>query len=307
MNDVYHAGEVAVQTLAGEQIIAERNSAGIKNMVFKGAMSFLQTQSLLIASTAGNDGKVWCSFLTGEPGFINVTSETELSIVSRPASSDPVFRQLQFSPEIGLLAIDFNRRIRMRINGRGTYDGDRQLTVTTEQVYGNCPKYIQQRSLQPSGGYSRTERTAHHSRVLSSRQQQWIRKADTFFIGSVSAEGKMDASHRGGLPGFVTVADDRTLLFPDYFGNSMFNTLGNIYSNPNTGLLFIDFDGGHTLQLSGCSVIIWDPMQIAQFPGAERLVRFEIDHVLQIENETPIRWEFHEFSPANPALNENYN
>ncbi|WP_099477637.1 pyridoxamine 5'-phosphate oxidase family protein [Paenibacillus ihbetae] len=269
----------------------------------KGATNFLRTQSLIICSTIDNDGKAWCSFLTGEPGFINVISEKELSVTSQPPTSDPIFRHLQDKPDIGLLAIDFFRRIRMRINGKGRLDGER-LYVNTEQVYGNCPKYIQKRSLQPSGGYYRKERISTQGHHLSSKQQEWIRKADTFFIGSGNEEGKMDASHRGGLPGFVAVEDNRTLLFPDYFGNSMYNTLGNIYSNPATGLLFIDFDGGHSLQLSGRSEIIWDKMQISRFPGAERLVRYYIEDVVYIQNATPIMWEFLEYSPTSPSFSQ---
>lgn len=301
MSKVYHAGELAVQALAGEQIVAERNGASIKSVVVKGAVSFLRTQSLIVCSTMTNDGKVWCSFLTGEPGFINVVSEKELTVTSQPARSDPVFRELQDCPGIGLLAIDFFRRIRMRINGEGVWDGER-LGVTVEQAYGNCPKYIQKRSLQPGIGTYRRERLSHRGHRLNVEQQDWIRKADTFFIGSASSGRKMDASHRGGMPGFVMIEDDRTLLFPDYFGNSMYNTLGNLYSNPAAGLLFIDFDGGHSLQLSGRTETIWDKAQISRIPGAERLVRYTIDEVIHIVNDTPIQWEFHEFSPASPSL-----
>lgn len=306
MIGVYHAGELAVQKLAGEEFLAEQNSKSIRSVIFKGAMAFIQTQSMIIASTVGENGKVWISFLTGEPGFISAASETTVTIMSRPPASDPLIKNLLSNPEIGLLAIDFNRRIRMRINGKGEIDESGRLTVTTEQVYGNCPKYIQKRSLQPSGGFRRTQRHAQHSNKISSEQQEWIRLADTFFIGSASLEGKMDASHRGGHPGFVELLDESTLLFPDYFGNSMFNTLGNLYSNPNTGMLFIDFQAGHSLQLTGRSYIIWDKCQISLHPGAERLVRFEIDEVLYIENDTPMIWDFHEFSPANPSLVRNY-
>lgn len=300
MSSVFHDGELAVQAMAGEQLVGRQNGQMIKDSIFKGAAVFLQTQSLLIASTTGVDGRVWCSFLTGEPGFIYVMSESELTIMSRPPKCDPILQHLKSNPEIGLLAIDFSRRIRMRVNGKGIWDGERRLTINVEQVYGNCPKYIQKRSLQPSGGYRRTEQMVDHSPVLDVKHQEWIGKADTFFIGSVSSGGKMDASHRGGPPGFVKVVDDRTLLIPDYFGNSMYNTLGNIYSNPSTGLLFIDFNGGHTLQLTGRAEIIWDRTEAARFPGAERLIRFEMEDMLHIENQTPILWKFNEYSPANP-------
>lgn len=152
MIGVYHAGELAVQKLAGEEFLAEQNSKSIRSVIFKGAMAFIQTQSMVIASTVGENGKVWISFLTYEPGFISAASETMVTIMSRPPASDPLIKNLLSNPEIGLLAIDFNRRIRMRINGKGEIDGSGRLTVTTEQVYGNCPKYIQKRSLQPSGG-----------------------------------------------------------------------------------------------------------------------------------------------------------
>ncbi|MDQ0914871.1 pyridoxamine 5'-phosphate oxidase family protein [Paenibacillus sp. V4I5] len=305
MNGVYHTGELTVQKLAGADIVAQHNGTNIKPTIFKGAMPFLRTQSLIIASSVDRDGRVWSSFLTGEPGFIDVKSEAALTITSSPVTSDPLVGNLLSSPEIGLLAIDFNRRIRMRINGKGEFDADRRLAVSTEQVYANCPKYIQKRSLQPSGGFHRTQMSAHRGYHVSPEQQEWIRNADTFFIGSISSEGNADASHRGGAPGFVKVVDENTLLFPDYFGNSMFNTLGNIYSNPSTGLLFIDFDAGHSLQLTGRSQIIWDENEISRFSGAERLVRFEIDEVLYTENGTPIRWDFIEFSSANPTLQRN--
>lgn len=300
---MYHAGELAVQALAGEQIVAERNGLSIKSVVVQGAFSYLRTQSLIVCSTMANDGKVWCSFLTGEPGFIHVVSEKELTVSSQPVTSDPILRDLRDRPDIGLLAIDFFRRIRMRINGKGVWDGER-LWVTVEQAYGNCPKYIQKRSLQPGSGTYRRERLSQRGHALNAEQQDWIRKADTFFIGSASSERKMDASHRGGQPGFVKIEDDRTLLFPDYFGNSMYNTLGNLYSNPAAGLLFIDFNGGHSLQLSGRTETIWDKAQISQVPGAERLVRYTIDEVIYIENDTPIMWEFHEFSPASPSISQ---
>ncbi|MGR5960328.1 pyridoxamine 5'-phosphate oxidase family protein [Bacillus cereus] len=70
------------------------------------------------------------------------------------------------------------------------------------------------------------------------KQQNWISESDTFIIASASSEGKMDISHRGGMPGFVHVINEKTIIFPDYSGNMLFNTLGNIVQNPNVGLLF---------------------------------------------------------------------
>ena len=82
--------------------------------------------------------------------------------------------------------------------------------------------------------------------------------ADTFFVASAHPRRGTDVSHRGGDPGFVRMLDDHTLRVPDYAGNSMFNTLGNLHVNPRAGLLFVDFDRWRTLQLTGTATIRFD-------------------------------------------------
>ncbi|RIX59571.1 pyridoxamine 5'-phosphate oxidase [Paenibacillus nanensis] len=301
---VYHSGELAVQRLAGAAAAAEQNGKGIRNTIPKGVAGFLSAQSLVIVATAAEGGSVWCSMLTGKAGFMVVLDEVTLTIASVPLPGDPLLANVSADREIGLLVIDLENRIRVRINGTASYN-DGRLRIHVEQVYGNCPKYIQKRAMRSQHGFLRLEQTAQRSTLLSPEQIEWIRRSDTFFISSKSADGKADASHRGGSPGFIRTLDERTLDFPDYFGNSMFNTLGNIYSNPCAGMLFIDFDKGHTLQLTGQCEIIWDKEQIAQFPHAERLIRFEVSEVLYTEVQSNLHWEFVEYSPANPASSNN--
>ncbi|MFX3636573.1 MAG: pyridoxamine 5'-phosphate oxidase family protein [Candidatus Pristimantibacillus sp.] len=301
MTDVYHEGELAVQKMAGVEIIAERNSRSINEHIPKGAVAFLGRQSLVITASVDERGRVWSSIITGEPGFLYVNDKGELVIRSSPVLGDPLIQNLNSNNELGLLVIDLSKRIRLRINGTGSFDENGWLVITTTQVYGNCPKYIQNRYLHANGVYQRLQSSECRSQGLSPEQQDWIRKSDTFFIGSVSAAGDVDASHRGGPPGFVQVMDERTLIIPDYFGNSMFNTLGNIYSNPSTGLLFIDFLSGHSLQLTGRSEISWDENKISKYPAAERLLVFKVDEVLFVDNGTDLSWEFVEYSPSNPG------
>lgn len=303
MNDVYHAGELIVQKMAGEEVIAQRNGLTIRPNMSKGVAAFIQKQPLIIVASMDKKRNIWTSVLTGEHGFINVKNEVTLTIKFHPVSNDPLIPNLQSHADVGVLAIDFSKRARLRINGTGIINADRQLEIKTEQVYGNCPKYIQKRVLLPDSCLQRELKSEKRSNQLSLEQQKWIRNADTFFIGSMNTAGKLDASHRGGAPGFIKVTDENVILFPDYFGNSMFNTLGNIHSNPNSGLLFMDFNHGHSLQLTGQSKIIWDDEElIREFPGAERLVRFKVDEVLQTENYARMGWDFVEFSPANPTL-----
>jgi predicted pyridoxine 5'-phosphate oxidase superfamily flavin-nucleotide-binding protein len=117
--------------------------------------------------------------------------------------------------------------------------------------------------------------------------------ADTFFVASWHPAGGADASHRGGQPGFVRVPDERTLEFPDYPGNNMFNTLGNLAGHPRAGLLFVDFERGDLLQITGRAEIRWEP---------ETALRVTVEEVLETPGGSPLRFELVEPSPANPPL-----
>lgn len=302
MTRIYHAGELTVQQLAGASIVAEQNGRSIRNSIPKGAVPFLTSQTLAVVATLDEQRRVWCSFLTGTPGFITVEDEVTLFLEAYPVEGDPLANNLNFNRDVGLLVIDLSKRIRLRLNGTGHMDDNGWLKVRMEQVYGNCPKYIQKRVVHGTSSCDRITQATYRLERLNLRAQEWIREADTFFIASSSLEGKVDASHRGGSPGFVHIVDERTLVFPDYFGNSMFNTLGNMYTNPHTGLLFIDFDFGHSLQLTGRSTIIWDEEQIKQYPSAERIILFELEEALITDNRSALSWEFIEYSPANPSL-----
>jgi hypothetical protein len=97
------------------------------------------------------------------------------------------------------------------------------------------------------------------------------------------------------------VESETRLIFPDYRGNNMFNTLGNIVSRPQTGLLFVDFQSGGALQLSGNGRILWDDPRMKQFEGARRLVEFNIERVIELPEATLLRFEFQGYSPVLPG------
>jgi len=200
---------------------------------------------------------------------------------------------------LGLLAIDLSTRRRLRFNGRALHDPERGIFLSVEQVYGNCPKYIQARRLDLEGGGHRVAPPVRAS-ALSERQTAWIAAADTFFVASFHPEGGADASHRGGAPGFVQPLDGRTVAFGDYPGNTMFNTLGNIAVQPRAGLLFLDFEAGDILQLTGRARLDWNPEAVAAFRGAQGVrVVFEIDEVLETRG-AGVRGRLLEYSQFNP-------
>src|SRR3954469_107879 len=107
----------------------------------------------------------------------------------------------------------------------------------------------------------------------------FIESALYFFMSTVDAEGRPDCSYKGGAPGFVRVTADNELAFPDYDGNGMFKSLGNIMVNPNVGLLFIDFESPNRMRVSGTASISADDSLLAEFPGAQSIVRVRAERV----------------------------
>ena len=101
----------------------------------------------------------------------------------------------------------------------------------------------------------------------------FIERAIFFFLATADAEGRPDASHKGGPPGFVRVTGPSELAFPDYDGNGMFKSLGNIAVNPHVGLLFIDFERPRRLRVNGTATVSRDDPLMASTVGAQLIVR----------------------------------
>ena len=169
------------------------------------------------------------------------------------------------------------------------------------QTFGNCPKYIQERlfeSVEPTINPPR-----HAIASLSASEKGLITAADTFFIATAYQDASaglasgVDVSHRGGNAGFVRIDGNDTLTVPDFAGNCHFNTFGNIELNPQAGLLFVDFEQGDLLYLTGHASVIWDGPEIAAYEGAERLLRFQMTQGYRVEGGLPLRWSAPNFSP----------
>lgn len=295
---IYHSGELAVQTKAG---VADR-AAGVGRVIDAAipeiARQFLALQPLAIAASLDEAGRRWASALSGLPGFLASPDESTLTIGVHPAGRDPLHGNLANGGPIAILVLDPRSRKRMKIKGvaRMVPGG---ILVSAERVYALCPKYIHLRELLPGRGSEAGP--VRVSDRLSGAQIERIASADTFFIATHHPQTGADASHRGGLPGFVHVEQDRRLRFPDYAGNNMFNTLGNLEINPRAGLLFMDFDTGATLQMTGTARVLWDAETRAPFPGAQRVVEFDIGEIIDTPAAVPLRWRLVEISPFTRA------
>ncbi|MFD0477555.1 pyridoxamine 5'-phosphate oxidase family protein [Nonomuraea thailandensis] len=262
------------------------------------AAEFLSRQRLVVIAAADGTGAPWAGALTGPPGFITAPGDRTVVADGLPGAGDPLAGAFDTGRDIGILAIEPSTRRRMRVNGRARREGAR-LVVHTEQVYANCPKYIQTRTYADAA--PARSGTARVTGELTADQRRWIAGADTFFVATRVAGLGADASHRGGNPGFVTVSGARRLTWPDYRGNSMYMTLGNLELEPRCGLLFLDWESGHTLHLTGRARVDWDPGRAAAVPGAQRLIDFDVERVVQITGGLPQRWSFGAYSRHNPA------
>jgi predicted pyridoxine 5'-phosphate oxidase superfamily flavin-nucleotide-binding protein len=263
-----------------------------------GFRPFIRAQRMLVLGASDATGAVWSTVVTGPAGFVEPVGGQTLVINALPGPGDPLHGAFEQERQIGIIALQPQTRRRVRINGLAKQDGDR-LIVITEQVLGNCPKYLQAREIVGTADVAVSPRPVTGT-DLTEDQRRWIEQADTFFIASTSPDQGADASHRGGSPGFVTVTGPRTLRWPDYTGNQFYMTLGNLFLNPAAGLLFLDWEHGHTLQLTGKARIDWDPESAQAYPGALRVVEFEVEAAVQIDGASSLRWEFVDYSRFNP-------
>ena len=290
----FHPGERAVQERAGEVALADRVGGGIGELVPAAAADFLAEREMVVVAARAPGGQVWVTLLTGPEGFADAPDEGTVVVHAVPAEGDPLRAVLApgTRTQVGLLAVDPATRRRMRVNGvaAATAEG---LTIVTMQVFANCPKYIRPRRVvarRPDDPASAGP-AARSGATLTAAQRAWVSGADTFFVGTADVDGSADASHRGGAAGFVHVVGDDRLRIPDYRGNSMYMTLGNLERQPAVGLLFVDWEGGSTLQLTGEVTIDYDLAAArALDPRARRVLDVTVTEVVELPGRSPLSW-----------------
>src|SRR3954447_2352227 len=109
----------------------------------------------------------------------------------------------------------------------------------------------------------------------------FIEKLDMFFLATADAEGRPQCSYKGGDPGIVRVVDEHTLAFPNYDGNGMYLSMGNVLENPHVGLLFIDFTGNppRRLRANGTASIDENDELLTSWERAQFVVRVAVTEV----------------------------
>jgi hypothetical protein len=296
LREIFHEGEVALQREAG---VAERMARvgrqGIRDYMPEQHRAFFPLLPFVIAGSVSADGQPAASLLSAPAGFAASPSPTTLRVDALPMAGDPLDLNLQPGAPLGMLGIQAHTRRRNRLNGRIGARDSRGFLLDVAQSFGNCPKYIH--PLRATYVGARSPAPLVNGR-LTARARALILAADTLFIASAHPAARAsgaeahgaDVSHRGGPPGFAHFVDDDTFIIPDYAGNDLYNTLGNMRLEPRVGLLFIDVIGGDLL-LVECTALALAGSHPQARPDTGRIVRFRVGLVRHFPRASPLRFE----------------
>lgn len=298
----FHDGEREAQRWAG---VAESSGSFIRTFMPEQHREFFAMLPFALVGSVDDQGQPTASLVAAPPGNIWAPSEDTLALRVPVELGDPLRENLKPGRRVGVLGLEPHARRRNRANGRIIEVADAGFAMQVEQSFGNCPKYITQRrvtyapSWSATGAHALGERGARQQvrRELTTRERNWLAQADTFFLASAHPEALssedpthgVDISHRGGPQGFVRFSDDNSFAIPDFPGNNLFNSIGNVLKNPKVGLLFWNFEDQSVLQIHALAQAAraTDPRSL----GTNRCLEFEITGVHELPNGCPLHSE----------------
>lgn len=223
------------------------------------------------------------------------------------------------------LSIDLASRDRVKLMGRlaagvvnpvpelGAGVAGAHLVMEVQESLGNCPKYLNKKAIRPHVP-TPTLCPEDDTLPLSQAALDLLGRADIFFISSFDGRG-MDTNHRGGPPGFVRVVtndnnntgdeDDGggvSIIYPEYSGNRLYNTLGNVHERPLVGLCVPDFATGDVLHLTGEARILVGADAARLLPRTKLAVRIRVTAARLVRAGLPFRGDVIDYSPYNPPV-----
>ncbi|KIL87171.1 hypothetical protein FAVG1_09725 [Fusarium avenaceum] len=312
----WHQGEVAVHDLLKVPTKDNPTAAGFP---IRYEERLLQSP-IVAVGTLDDQGRPWTTIWGGQRGFAQRTAEDVISLTSAvDMSSDPVFEALWADqPRNGLiqgrgrpmsgLTVDLETRDRIKIVSSrmiagSVEDGKVQITMHVTGSLGNCPKYISKKEISPAS----VEKAMCTSRglPLSAEALEHLDQADMFFHSTTNGES-MDTNIRGGLPGFVRVmkneADQVVLIYPEYSGNRLYQSLGNLYLNPAMGIVVPNYDTGDVLYLTGTTSILTGDQASSIIARTNLAIKIDVIDVRFVKSGLPFRGRFIDYSPYNPPI-----
>ncbi|KAG1781242.1 hypothetical protein EV702DRAFT_1075027 [Suillus placidus] len=317
----WHKGERAIQQKLGFHGAVSQSWTQIEGEIPEQHRNFYSTCLPFIpVTTLDSMGRPWSSILAGRDGEIGWTSSKtydQLSMRAEVWDGDPLKANADYHADttdgyqrkmlIAGIGVEFSTRRRNKFAGSvkaiEKQGGLLDICTTVNEAIGNCPKYITIRNFVP---FPHTKPRVTHQEInipptgrLPSDLIAFILSSDTAFLGSSYSASEEDAprfpshlgmNHRGGRPGFVRVCNDgRTLVLPDYSGNRLMTSLGNIEATALASLTFPSFTDGSLLYVTGIAHnLVGNPAQ-AIMPSQNALTTIEMTGYIFIEDALPFR------------------
>lgn len=330
MSNEMHSGELTIHRLLCVPNKVTRSMPWSLDRLEPGQQQFFSNISILVIGTLDAQGRPWASILTGSPpGFISSPTRTSVLVNTEISPYDPLVDNLDNGfIHVGKrlfagLGLELSERWRSKISG--TIEGAPQpssissqkhirLSVTESQE--NCPKYINARmvSYHRRSPKLRLRHLGSNNVLIDKACREHIGLCDAIFIAtrhmgthgraSGDAEYSMDVNHRGGKPGFVRCSGDgSTLYFPEYSGNRIYSTLGNIQTDHVAGVVFPSFTTGNVLYVTGQADVISGEEAEKLMPRMKVLVRLRITGHVFVEQGLNVQQQSEvQFSPYNPPI-----
>ena len=286
---------------------------------------------LLAIGTLDDQGRPWTSIWGGESGFARPIARGVLGLQSVvDKAHDPVVQALLggaaegelVRPEVdkvmSALSIDLETRDRVKLAGKMMVGavagqpeskdvGEAQLAMLVQESLGNCPKYLNKKTIR---AHLPSPRLVSSDLPLPAEALSLIEQADMFFLSSTNGK-TMDTNHRGGPAGFIRVlsnspsedgGDGVVLVYPEYSGNRLYQTLGNLHTDPHIGIAIPDYTTSDVLYLTGTTQLLAGASAASVMPHANLAVKITVHSARLVQNSLPFRGDPGELSPYNPPV-----
>lgn len=304
--------------------------------LYPGAAFLVQRSPLMALGTKDEEGRPWATVWGGEPGFAAPASQSTVDIKTLVDSRyDPVAESLlrgsanedSVSAEsagqlVAGLAIDLEARKRVKLHGRkiaGSLDADSHelgqdcqgqsergmahLSLFIQGCLGNCPKYLNMKKIIPALPDPKLISDTPH---LPPAAVELLNRADCMFVASTHGAEDMDTNFRGGPPGFVRLMSNgpsgSVLVYPEYSGNRLYQTLGNFQMTPLAGYFFPDFDTGNALYVTGTPEILIGKDAADLLPRSNLAVKLTVTSARFVEKSLAFRGIAGPPSPYTPTV-----
>ncbi|QPC63712.1 hypothetical protein HYE67_005943 [Fusarium culmorum] len=283
---------------------------------------------LVALGTLDDKGRPWTTIWGGERGFARPVAEDVLALNSSVDTRyDPVFRALWDGideegvkqgainrpndgegKEMSGLAIDLETRDRVKLAGKmvagATVDEGKtvQLAMAVTESLGNCPKYLNKKDVVP---HAMEPELVSEKLPLPQEALDIVAAADMLFLSSTNGHA-MDTNHRGGSPGFIRVIrneeDGVELIYPEFSGNRLYQTLGNFKVNPRVGVAIPDYNTANVLYLTGTASVLVGEEASSLLARTKLAVKISVTSAKFVKSGLPFRGSLGEYSPYNPPV-----